>query len=303
VHTAIWVELNGLIGTARIRLQLSPDSPFIKTLTFTLMGIPQVSVSCIPMSEKGINVLDLPMISNFVNASIATAANEYVAPKSMSLEIGKILMGDDVKKETEALGILWVNINKAIGLSKQDRSGSSDAYITIAFSKYGKPMYSTRVILDDVNPIWNESTAILIKSEHIKANESLSIELWDSDRFTADDLVGKCEVSIQDLMLEPRKIHQHTSKLTGEESGTVMPGDLHWSVGFFGKPGYRPALRTSGKDVNLPDKLKDHPELQDNMGSLDTVAEDAVMHTPPDPLFPSGIVSIICSSDSPPRDQ
>src|SRR5690554_2740408 len=138
-----------------MRIQVTPDPPYLKTLTFTLMGIPKVSVSCIPMVEKGINVLNLPLISSFVNAGIATAANEYVAPKSMSIELGKILMGDDVKKETEAIGLLWIDINKAIGLSKQDRSGSSDPYITLAFSKYGKPMYSTRVIVDDLNPIWN----------------------------------------------------------------------------------------------------------------------------------------------------
>ncbi|KAI5820434.1 hypothetical protein BZA77DRAFT_273967 [Pyronema omphalodes] len=293
VPLPIWVELKGLVGTVRLRLQISPDSPFLKTLTFTLMGIPQVSVSCIPMVEKGINILNLPMISNFVNASIATAANEYVAPKSMSLEIGKMLMGDDVKKETEALGILWVNIHKAIGLSKQDRTGSSDAYITLAFSKYGKPMYSTRVIVDDLNPIWNESTGILIRSEHIKAGEALSVELWDSDRFTADDLVGKCEIPIQDLMVHSGKTQDYVSKLSGEESGSTMPGELHWSVTFFGKTKFRPALRTSGKDVNLPPQLKDHPELQDDKGQLDTAEEDAVMHTPPDPLWPSGIVSVI----------
>lgn len=135
--TAIWVELKGLVGTVRMRLQLAPDPPFLKTLTFTLMGIPQVAVSCIPMVESGINVLNLPIISQFVNASIATAANEYVAPKSMSMELGKVLVGDDVKKDTEALGVLWININRALGLSSQDRSGSSDAYITLAFSKVG----------------------------------------------------------------------------------------------------------------------------------------------------------------------
>ncbi|KAI5799888.1 hypothetical protein EDC01DRAFT_648048 [Geopyxis carbonaria] len=293
VPLPIWVELKGLIGTVRLRLQVSPDAPFLKTLTFTLMGIPKVSVSCIPMMEKGINILDLPMISNFVNASIATAANEYVAPKSMSLELGKMLMGDDVKKDTEAVGLLWVNIEKAIGLSKQDRSGSSDAYITLAFSKYGKPMYSTRVIVDDLNPIWNESTGILINAEHIKASEGLSIELWDSDRFTADDCVGKVEIPIQDLMIESGKMHKQVSKLKGEEANSDMPGELHWSVGFFGKAQFRPALRTSGKDVNLPDALKDEPALQDDKGSLDTEKEDATMHTPPDPLFPSGIVSVV----------
>jgi Ca2+-dependent lipid-binding protein len=118
-----------------LRLQLTPDPPFLSTLTFTLMGTPQVAVSCIPMVEWGINVLNLPLISQFVNASIATAANEYVAPKSMSLEIGKMLLGDDVKKEVDTVGILWVRIKKAVGLSKQDKRGSSDAYITLAYSK------------------------------------------------------------------------------------------------------------------------------------------------------------------------
>lgn len=129
------MELKSLVGTVRLRLQLTPDPPFLKTLTFTLMGTPQVSVSCIPMVEWGFNVLNLPLISQFVNSSIATAASEYVAPKSMTMEIGKMLLGDDVKKEVEAIGILWIRIHKAVGLSKQDKRGSSDAYITLAYSK------------------------------------------------------------------------------------------------------------------------------------------------------------------------
>ncbi|RPB05375.1 hypothetical protein L873DRAFT_1662648 [Choiromyces venosus 120613-1] len=293
VPIPIWVELKRLVGTVRMRLQLTPDPPFIETLTFTLMGIPQVSVSCIPMIERGINVLNLPLISQFVNASIATAANQYVAPKSMTLEIGKMLVGDDVKKEVEAVGVLWVRIWKAVGLSKQDKRGSSDPYITLAFSKYEKPMYSTRVIVDDLNPIWEESAALLVKADHIKANESLAVELWDSDRFTTDDMVGKIELPLQDLLLSPGRMHDQISKLSGTDSGTAMPGELYWSVGFFGKPEFRPALRTTGKDINLPPELRDRPELQDDRGQLDSSVEDAVMHTPPDPLYPSGVVSII----------
>lgn len=64
-------------------------------------------------------------------------------------------------------------------------------------------------------------------------------------------------------------------------------------VGYFGKPQFRPALRTHGKDVNLPDSLKDHQALQDDKGSLDNATEDAVVHTPPDPLWPSGICSVV----------
>jgi hypothetical protein len=83
---------------------MTPQPPFVKNVTFTLMGLPQVNVSAVPMTERGINVLNLPLISGFVNNSIAAAANEYVAPKSMSLEVGKLLVGDDIKKGTVLRG-------------------------------------------------------------------------------------------------------------------------------------------------------------------------------------------------------
>lgn len=31
------------------------------------MGLPQVQAGCVPMLETGINILNLPLISNFVN--------------------------------------------------------------------------------------------------------------------------------------------------------------------------------------------------------------------------------------------
>ncbi|KAK3344000.1 hypothetical protein B0T25DRAFT_314295 [Lasiosphaeria hispida] len=293
----IWVELNRLVATARIRIALAPDPPFIKTLSFTLMGLPKVEASCIPLIEKGANILNLPVISNFVNWAIATAANMYVAPKSMTLDIGKMLQGDNIKKETQALGILFIRIHKATGLSKQDRKGSngggSDPYICVAFSKFGKPQYCTRVIQDDLNPIFSESCALLVTSDIIKADEQLSLELWDSDRSSADDVVGKVELSIQKLIQHPGKMFPQVSQLRGVKAESSMPGELHWEVGFFGKTQFRKALRTDGKDPNLPKELRDKKELQDEKGSLENSEEDAVVHTPPDPLWPSGILSII----------
>jgi len=293
----IWVELNGLVATARIRIALAPNPPFIKTLSFTLMGLPKVEASCVPLIEKGANILNLPVISNFVNWAIATAAGMYVAPKSLTLDIGKMLSGDSIKKETEALGVLFVRIHKATGLSKQDRRGSngggSDPYICVAFSKFGKPQYCTRVIQDDLNPIFSESCALLVTPDIIKVDEQLSLELWDSDRSSADDVVGKVELSIQKLIQHPGKMFPQISKLRGVKAESSMPGELHWEVGFFGKTQFRKALRTDGKDHNLPKELRDKKELQDDKGSLDTAEENDVVHTPPDPLWPSGILSVV----------
>ena len=49
VPLPIFVELQSLVGTVRLRLQMTPEPPFAKNLTFTLMGIPQVTAGCVPM--------------------------------------------------------------------------------------------------------------------------------------------------------------------------------------------------------------------------------------------------------------
>ena len=297
VPLPIFVELQGLVGTIRMRLQMTPEPPFLKNLTFTLMGLPQVQAGCIPMIEKGVNILNLPLISKFVNYAIGAAASIYVAPKSMSIDMAAILQGDDIAKDVMALGVMWIRIHRAIGLSKQDRRGSkgggSDPYITLSFSKYGKPMYCTRVITDDLNPVWEETAALLVTPELIKADELLSVELWDSDRSSADDIVGKVELSMQKMIQHPGKMYPQVSKLSGMEKDSEMPGELHWEVGYFSKPKFRPALRTDGKNKNLPENLKNTPELQDEKGTLNNDEQDAVAHTPPDPLWPSGICSVV----------
>jgi hypothetical protein len=297
VPLPIWVELLGLVATARVRVQLTPEPPFVKTLTMTLMGLPQVHAGCTPMVERGVNILNLPLISNFVNWAIRTAASMYVAPKSLTLDLNKMLQGDDIKKETEALGVLFIRIHKAVGLSKQDQRGSkgggSDPYITIAWSKFSKPQFCTRVIQDDLNPVFEESCGLLVTPDLIKADEQLSVELWDSDRSSADDVVGKVELSIQKLIQHPGKMFPQVSTLRGIKAESTMPGELHWEVGFFGKTQFRRALRTDGKDTNLPKELQDKKELQDDKGAINTAEEDGVVYTPPDPLWPSGILSIV----------
>ncbi|KAJ9608646.1 hypothetical protein H2200_006417 [Cladophialophora chaetospira] len=293
----IFVELQELVGTVRLRLQMTPEPPFAKSLTFTLMGVPHVQAGCIPMMKKGVNLLNLPLISNFVNYAIGAAASMYVAPKSMQLDLKSMLQGDDITKDVQAMGVMWIRIHRAIGLSKQDRRGSkyggSDPYINLSFSKYGKPMYCTRVITDDLNPVWEETAALLVTPELIKADEQLSVELWDSDRHSADDMVGKVELSMQKMIQHPGKMYPQISRLAGAQEGSEMPGELHWEVGYFAKPKFRPALRTDGKDKNIPDSLKNDEKFQDDKGTLDNEDADAVTHTPPDPLWPSGICSVI----------
>lgn len=134
---------------------------------------------------------------------------------------------------------------------------------------------------------------LLVTPELIKADENLSVELWDSDRHTADDIVGKVELSMQKMIQHPGKMYPQVSQLAGMDKGSEMPGELHWEVGYFAKPAFRPALRTDGKSNKLEEGLRDQEELQDDKGVENTETDELVHLTPPDPLWPSGVCSII----------
>jgi Ca2+-dependent lipid-binding protein len=76
--------------------------------------------------------------------------------------------------------------------------------------------------------------------------------LWDSDRITADDLVGKIEFGLHDLILNGGKMESRVDKLAGENDGSKMPGKLYWEVSYFPKADFNKDLQTHGLDVRVP---------------------------------------------------
>jgi Ca2+-dependent lipid-binding protein len=94
--------------------------------------------------------------------------------------------------------------------------------------------------------------SILVFPEQVKSKECLSVQLWDSDRLTADDMVGKIEFDLHELILNGGKLEYRTDKLAGDREGTEMPGELHWEVGYFAKADFNKALHTDGNDIRVP---------------------------------------------------
>ena len=99
--------------TMRVRLELTPDPPFFALATITFLGQPKASLSCVPLNRHALNLMDVPPISSFVQSSIDAALAEYVAPKSLTLNLKDMLMGDDFKKDTVSRGVLVVYIKSA----------------------------------------------------------------------------------------------------------------------------------------------------------------------------------------------
>ncbi|PKS10104.1 hypothetical protein jhhlp_001854 [Lomentospora prolificans] len=243
IAVPVWVELRGIVGIMRLRLQLTPDPPFFSLCTLTFLGQPRADLSCIPISKHSLNIMDVPLISNFVQSSIDAALAEYVAPKSLALDLKQMLIGDDFKKDTVALGVVIVFIKCAKGFKEGDggigpMDGSSDTYVTVSWGKFGKPAASTRIIIDTKEPIWNEWASIIVTPEELNAEETLRLQIWDSDKYTADDDLGRVELSLKDVMRASETKNRMCDRedgLRGDDPDEKMPGTLSWSVGYFAK--------------------------------------------------------------------
>lgn len=281
----IFIEIKEFVATIRLRLQMHPDLPFLKNVTFALTETPKVN-TCVSLGAPwALNLLNLPVVDSVLESQINQAAAAFLQPKSMSLDMTVYIGGSDQKEDIEAIGVLFIKIHRAHDLARQDSRGpGADPYLTIAFSKYEKPMYATRIIKGDRNPVWEENAIVMIRAEHVKRNENVLLRLWDSDTTGSDDISGVCEFSLQDLILKSNKMQKRKDALQGDVASTDAQGILEWEIGYFPRAEYEKALRTDAADP------------RDHHGDKQAVAEEDVeqtaQNTVPDPNLPSGILGL-----------
>jgi hypothetical protein len=322
IFVPVWVELRGIIGTMRLRLQLTPDPPFFSLCTLTFLGQPRADISCVPLSKHLPNLMNVPLISSFVQSSIDAALAEYVAPKSLTLDLKDMLVGDDFKKDTVTRGVLLILIKEAKDFKEGDggigpMDGSSDAYVTCSWGKFGKTISSTRIIEKDQNPKWHEWAYMLVSPEELNAEEKLRLQLWDSDKHTADDDLGRVEVDLKELMHSPKtknKQCDRVDRFRGQDPTENMPGTISWSVGYYAKTRITEdqlATQTEDDKIKTKEDLKkqvsDTAERKLREATEHNVSREAnqqktqdyqerenalICASPPGPKYPSGILSI-----------
>lgn len=324
----VWVELRGIVGALRMRLQLCPDPPFFSLCTLTFLGQPKVNMSCVPLSRYAMNLMDVPLISNFVQSSVDAAMAEYVAPKSLNLDLKDMLAGDDFKKDTASHGVLVINIKRGFDFKTGDtgiplvKEGSSDPYVSVGWAKFGKPVWSTRLLLDEMEPYWDETCYVLVTDQELNVDERIRVQLWDSDRISADDDLGRIEVDLKELMRDERSQGKMWDRCDGFRAlkvGEDMPGKLEWSVGYYAKTRIQNdqlEKQSFDSDVRSMDQLEkkvdeicdrklreaktkqgrhkgDANELHQQRAQELKEREDAmIISAPPPNGYPSGIFSI-----------
>ena len=85
--------------------------------------------------------------------------------------------------------------------------------------------------------------------------------------------------------------HRRTSHLSDPHSSHV-PGSLEYTIGYYAKRPPTESFKTDGVDPGIPDDLRNRAEFQNAREIAMNDLEAAVLVTPPDREWPSGILSV-----------
>lgn len=127
----------------------------------------------------------------------------------------------------EFVGLINVNIVRGTDLAVRDMV-SSDPYVILTL---GNQSMKTRVIKNNLNPVWNERLMLSIPEDI----PPLKLLVYDKDTFSTDDFMGSAEIDIQPL-LSAAKATEYSSisepmqlgnwKASKEENTLVRDGTI-----------------------------------------------------------------------------
>lgn len=116
-------------------------------------------------------------------------------------------------------GKVKVKILQGRNLPVMDRgSDTTDAYVEI---KLGSITHKTDVCRKSLNPQWNSDWYRFEVDDAELQDEPLQIRLMDHDTYSANDAIGKVNISLNPLLLP---VADDKNKLTNSGKGSFMSG-------------------------------------------------------------------------------
>ncbi|PWY97343.1 hypothetical protein BCV70DRAFT_202924 [Testicularia cyperi] len=269
VEVPVWIEMVGIEGKARVRLQMTPVAPFVKHAAITFVGAPKLEMSAKPLGKKMvIDAMNLPLMSTYVRHAVEDVIKGFIAPLSYTVDVAGLLGAGDGPLDVYSVGVICFVLHQADDLAASDSNGQSDPFVQASYARAGKPLFTSRIVRKRRDAIWQETGFLLVSPDEVRDHDRLRLTVFDADRFSADDPLGKIEIPIDRLIRKFRPngdarstnlLETRTDALRPMRKGTPVQGTLKYSVGFFGlahapgsghAPSRRKLLRTAASRSN-----------------------------------------------------
>lgn len=180
----------------RITLKpLVPSFPCFAKILVSLMEKPHVDFG---LKLLGADVMAIPGLYGFVQEMIKTqVANMYLWPKVLEVPIM-----DPAKAQKRPVGILHVNVLRAVKLTKKDLMGKSDPYVKVKLTEDKLPSKKTSVKRSNLNPEWNEEFKLVVKDPE---SQALELTVFDWEQVGKHDKMGMNVIPLKDIIPDETK--------------------------------------------------------------------------------------------------
>ncbi|KAJ7970451.1 synaptotagmin-3 [Quillaja saponaria] len=187
----------------RIALKpLVPTFPCFANIVISLIEKPHVDFG---MKILGGDIMSIPGLYRFVQESIKKqVASLYLWPQTLEIPI----LDSSTVAIKKPVGILHVNVVRALKLLKMDLLGTSDPYVKLSLTGDRLPAKKTTIKMKNLNPEWNEKFKLVVKDPQ---SQVLQLQVFDWDKVGAHDRLGKQLVPLK--LLSPYEKKEFTLDL------------------------------------------------------------------------------------------
>lgn len=237
IRVPVWVNMQKIVGCLRARVQLTPDPPFVSTAVVSLMGKPHVDFACLPLFRSSLNVMGMPLVSDLVRKALDAALAAYTSPRSISIDVRAILMGDSNAQAIYPLGVMLLRLHRVYDVESQWADDELSSFFSVGWAKTGDPLYIFRTISDCATPRWEEEMSYAVGPDEVNAQESLKLDFVRVGSLDSENCIGSLVLPLTELLSTPEcngKIQSRTDYMLDPNEQRPV-AKLDWSIGFFPK--------------------------------------------------------------------
>ena len=219
VGSPLVIQLAALQLRALVRVcfrQLGPKLPPFGAVTVSLMGKPFIDFSLTALSG---DLLAIPGLEAAVSAGVAKGVSSLLWPQRLVIPLTGSAE-DSAVLHPRPTGILLVRIRQARGLPVTDASvACTDPYVKLQVQGHSM-VVETQHLQRTRCPTFNTEGLLPVLDA---AHERLSIELWDENSLSADELVSTADLSIADALA-----NAHRAMAASDAAAAAQPVFSDW---------------------------------------------------------------------------
>ncbi|XP_028773594.1 synaptotagmin-3 [Neltuma alba] len=206
------VELQ-VFAAPRITLKpLVPTFPCFANIVVSLLEKPHVDFG---MKISGGDIMSIPGLYRYVQETIKKqVANLYLWPQTLEIPI----LDESSVAIKKPVGILHVNVIRAVKLLKMDLLGTSDPYVKLSLSGDKLPAKKTTIKRRNLNPEWNEKFKLVVKDPE---SQVLQLQVFDWDKVGGHDRLGMQLIPLK--LLKPCESKEFTLDLLKDTNVSEPP--------------------------------------------------------------------------------